>query len=123
MSKRILGLAILLPLLILLPGPGSALALKDGGGDPRPGSPDGPVFFVSDRSGKDSPAREYKDLQRELEGLMKEMKRLEKHLRHRFEKEVLPLMREEIKKLREWLKQFPLEKHDPEPGKTDKKRI
>lgn len=114
---------MLLTLLILLPDPGSAITLKGGRGDPKLGGPDSPVFFVSDRTGKDPPAGEYKDLQRELEELMKELKRLEKHLRHRFEKEVLPLMKEEIKKLREWLKQFPLEKHDTGPPDTDKKQI
>ncbi|MFH1350519.1 MAG: hypothetical protein ABII26_06230 [Pseudomonadota bacterium] len=56
---------------------------------------------------------EYSKLKEELERLMEEMKRLEKDFKDKLSKEILPLIRREIEKLRKRLKEFKIEGDEP----------
>ena len=81
---------------------------------------EGPVIYRVNE-GWNSPERDR--MERELEKLREEMKRLEKAYQEKFEKEILPRIRRELEKLRKWLKEFPLDEDDSVPSKTDKKQI
>jgi hypothetical protein len=62
--------------------------------------------------------KEYEELEEELKQLMEEMKRLEKELKTKIHKELLPLIRQEMERLRKWLEELHLDEDEPEPLKT-----
>ena len=69
-------------------------------------SPDAGRYFLGD---------EYPNVEEDLRALLEELKRLEKDLNERMRREVLPLIKEEIERLRKWLREFQLEEDDPGP--------
>ncbi|MBW1804316.1 MAG: hypothetical protein JRJ85_26730 [Deltaproteobacteria bacterium] len=77
---------------------------------------EGPFVYSIESTERDS-------IEKELDKLREEMKRLEKEFKEKFEKEILPRIRRELEKLRELLKEFPFEEEDSGPLKTDKKQI
>lgn len=58
---------------------------------------------------------EYDDVEKDLRALLEELRKLEEELDERIRREVLPLIREEIERLREWLREFQLEEDDVGP--------
>ena len=60
-------------------------------------------------------SEEYKTLQKELNRLLEELKDLEKDLKNKFQKEILPLLREEVEKIRKKLEEF-REKYKKQEG-------
>ncbi|MFP4036265.1 MAG: hypothetical protein ACLFUE_01960 [Desulfobacteraceae bacterium] len=54
-----------------------------------------------------------KDLEGELESLIKELKRLEKKGKKKLEEDVVPRIKQEIERLRELLQEFQEEKEEP----------
>lgn len=65
-----------------------------------------------------SKGKEYEELQKELKGLLEELKRLEHETREKFIKEILPQLKKEIEKLRERLRQWHPDSHEPERKRT-----
>ncbi|MFH1122448.1 MAG: hypothetical protein V1758_02195 [Pseudomonadota bacterium] len=63
-------------------------------------------------------SKDYEDIEKRLQKLLEELKRLEKDMEKRLRKEVLPHLRREIEKLRKWLRQFRMKDDDREPIKT-----
>jgi len=59
--------------------------------------------------------KEYEELKEELNELLEEMKRLEKEAESKIQKEILPLIKREIEKLREWLRKYHPEDDELEP--------
>ena len=78
---------------------------------------EGPFIYKA-KEGLNSPKRD--GIEKELDKLREEMKRLEKEFKKKFEKEILPRIRRELEKLRERLKEFPFEEKDSGPLKTDR---
>ncbi|MBN2123867.1 MAG: hypothetical protein JW821_06220 [Deltaproteobacteria bacterium] len=54
-------------------------------------------------------------IERQLKELLEELQLLEKDMREKFRKEILPHLKKEIERLREWLREFHPELRDPEP--------
>ena len=59
-----------------------------------------------------------KDLEQDLQALIQELKKLGKDANEKIQKEVLPRIREEIRKLREQLRDWQLEDGESEPPET-----
>ena len=77
------------------------------------------IISIADEKNGDPQTDEFNKLKEELERLVKEVKRLEKDLRDKISKELLPRIRKEIEKLRELLREFQRkEGNDSEPKKT-----
>ena len=67
----------------------------------------------------DTPGKgEAPQLEEEFQGLIEELKGLEKDAREKFRKEILPRIREEIRRLREKLREFELDDPPPETRNT-----
>ena len=73
------------------------------------------IFSADDKSNQSPQNKEYEELKEELKGLMEEMKKLEKETKNKVKKEILPLIRREIEKIRKWLKKFHPEDDESEP--------
>ena len=74
--------------------------------------------YASDKSNQDFKDKEYQELEEELKHLMEEMNRLEKEAKETIRKKILPLLKQEIEKLRKWLREFRLEEDEQGPLKT-----
>lgn len=72
------------------------------------------VLAAEDPAGEPD-AGETKTLEQELQGLIEELKGLEKDVREKVQKDILPRVREEIRKLREKLRKS---EPDNEPAET-----
>jgi len=72
------------------------------------------VFPISDSSEKAQKGEESKEIEEELKHLLEALKRLEKKARKKVKKEFLPLIREEMERLRKWLKEFPSSEEEPQ---------
>ena len=75
------------------------------------------VFSIAEKSNEVSQSKEYDELEAELKRLLEEIKRLEKDVKKKIQKELLPLIRREIEKLRKWLHEFHPD-DEPEPQKV-----
>lgn len=74
--------------------------------------------IASDREDQDSNKGNYEALEKQLKALSDEIKRLEKNVRDKIHKEMLPHLRKEIEKLKKWLKELRPEKERQEPVLT-----
>jgi hypothetical protein len=72
------------------------------------------VFSPSSSIGTDT-SREFEELEEELKRLMEELKRFEKETEEKIRKEVLPALKEEIEKLRQWLREYCPEQEESTP--------
>lgn len=54
-------------------------------------------------------------------GIHKDLEKLEKEAKDKMTKEILPYLREEIEKIKKWLKEFRLEKEKEDP--PERRRI
>jgi peptidoglycan hydrolase CwlO-like protein len=52
------------------------------------------------------------DLEKQLRLLLKDLEKLEKEAKEKMTKEILPYLRQEIERIKKWLKEFRLEKED-----------
>jgi hypothetical protein len=68
-----------------------------------------------DAADQNSKSKEYEELEEDLRALMEEMKRLERNFSEKIRKEILPLIKREIERLRELLRKFQLEDDEPKP--------
>lgn len=101
---------VLISVLALFAGPGKAWA----GPDRASG-----ILPVSEESGSPD-SKEADELEKELQGLIEELKALGKDVGKTFRKEILPRVREEIRKLREKLREL---EREEEPEGEDTRRI
>ncbi len=81
----------------------------------EPGPASHAVVVAEQDSGKEPDGGETKTLEQELQGLIEELKGLEKDVREKVQKDILPRVREEIRKLREKLRES---QPDDEPAET-----
>lgn len=61
------------------------------------------------------------DFEKQLRSLLKDLEKLEKEAKDKMTKEILPYLREEIEKIKKWLKEFRLEKEKEDP--PERRRI
>lgn len=101
---------VLISVLALFAGPGKAWA----GPDQASG-----ILSVSEESGSPD-SKEADELEKELQGLIEELKALGKDVGKTFRKEILPRVREEIRKLREKLREL---EREEEPEGENTRRI
>jgi len=58
----------------------------------------------------------YEDLEKRFKELLRELRKLESEAKEKLQKEIIPLLRKEIERLRQWLREFPFkEEQEPEP--------
>ena len=62
-------------------------------------------------------SEEFKELEEELERLMEELKRFEKEAEKTIRKDVLPALKKEIEKLRQWLREHYPDQEEAKPIK------
>ncbi len=63
----------------------------------------------------------HEDFEKQLRSLLNALEKLEKEAKEKMTKEILPYLRQEIEKIKKWLKEFRLEKqkeHQPERIRT-----
>jgi peptidoglycan hydrolase CwlO-like protein len=106
--RPLMAALALISVLVLSPGPGVVRA-----GLEREASGVGPE---SEKPGSPEAGGEAEQLEQELQGLIEDLKDLGKDVQETFRKEVLPRVREEIRKLREKLEE--LEKEEEKKGST-----
>ena len=58
----------------------------------------------------DQPKGLHEDFEKQLKSLLKDLEKLEKEAEEKMTKEILPYLREQIEKIKKWLKEFRLEK-------------
>ncbi len=77
-----------------------------------------PWIIAKDKPYETPGTGDHDELQNQLEGLMDELKRLEKDVRGKIQEEMIPLIRREIERLRKWLKELRHDKDPQEPVMT-----
>ena len=71
---------------------------------------------VAERFDRDAPDWGYGELEKQLKQLLQDLEKLEKDASEKLRKELIPLLKKEIEKLRKWLKEFQFrQKEKPEP--------
>ena len=103
--RTLKGALVLIPVLALFAGPGKAWA----GPDRISG-----IGPISEESGS-TVYGEAEELEKELQGLIEELKALGRDVQETFRKDVLPRVREEIRRLRERLREL---EQEEEPKDT-----
>ncbi len=73
----------------------------------------GPSFLPVLLSRSESDREEHTKLEEQLRVLLEELRVLEKEAKEKIQKEILPYLRREIEKLKEWLRDFQPRKEDP----------
>ena len=58
----------------------------------------------------DPPKDFHEDFEKRMKSLLKDLEKLEKEAKEKMTKEILPYLREEIERIKKWLKEFRLEK-------------
>jgi len=64
---------------------------------------------------------DHEDFEKQLRSLLKDLEKLEKEAKDKMTKEILPYLRQEIERIKKWLKEFRLEKEKEEP--PERRRI
>lgn len=75
-------------------------------------------IFSKDAEDKGADSKGYEELQNQLKALMDELKRLEEDAEDKIRKEMIPFIKREIERLREWLKKLRPKKDQEEPVMT-----
>ena len=71
---------------------------------------------VAEHPDRDAPDWGYGELEKQLKQLLQDLEKLEKDAGEKVRKELIPLLKKEIEKLRKWLKEFQFrQKEKPEP--------
>ncbi len=73
------------------------------------------VDGISDRA---SESEELKEIEEKLKQMLEEVKRLEKELKKKVQKELLPIIRQEIERLKKWLRELQPEDEETKPQKV-----
>ena len=76
------------------------------------------VFPMDNTADPDSRSKEYKAIEEQLKALLKELKRMEEKTEEKIRKEILPLIKKEIEKLKKKLREFRSGGDEPEPIET-----
>src|SRR4030042_2630800 len=63
----------------------------------------------------------HEDFEKQLRSLLKDLEKLEKEAKEKMTKEILPYLRQEIERIKKWLKEFRLEKEKDDP--PERRRI
>jgi hypothetical protein len=72
---------------------------------------DSPYTVGAEITGQRAQSKDFhEDLEKQLRSLLKDLEKLEKEAREKMTKEILPYLREEIERIKKWLKDFRLEK-------------
>ena len=58
---------------------------------------------------------DHEDFEKQLRSLLKDLEKLEKEAKDKMTKEILPYLREEIERIKKWLKEFRWEKEKEDP--------
>lgn len=90
---------------------------RKGAGDRKCFHPGGVSPFIE--FGSEEGSEEYKRLEEELDALLRELRRLERDVRDKLNQELIPLIRREIEKLHERLRNFRFKKQPPEERPKD----
>jgi len=90
----------------------------DRNGSEEDGRAPTPLIVSKDGEDENVDSEEYKELQDQLKALMDELKRLEKNAEDKIRKEMIPFIKREIERLREWLKTLRPKKDREEPVMT-----
>lgn len=61
---------------------------------------------VAERPGRDAPDWGYGELEKQLKQLLQDLEKLEKEANEKLRKELIPLLKKEIERLRKWLREF-----------------
>jgi len=67
---------------------------------------------------RDRSDKSYEDMERQLKSLMEDVRRLEKEAAEKIRRELIPLLRKEIERLRKWLRDLHLDGDEEEPVKV-----
>jgi hypothetical protein len=57
----------------------------------------------------------HEDFEKQLRSLLKDLEKLEKEAKEKMTKEILPYLRQEIERIKKWLKEFRLEREKEDP--------
>ena len=116
MSKRMIFYALILCVFFSYSGsPNATAGVRDASDDQACSTQ---VFAAAGESNPLPQTKEMDEIEKELKRLMEDVKRLEKVIKKRIQKEVLPHIKREIKKLRKWLRELQPEDDNPDPQKT-----
>ncbi|MEW6668433.1 MAG: hypothetical protein AB1512_24740 [Thermodesulfobacteriota bacterium] len=71
---------------------------------------------VAERLDRDRTDGSFEDMERQLRDLLQELEKLESEATEKLRKELIPMLKKEIRKLKKWLREFRFrEKEKPEP--------
>ena len=76
------------------------------------------VVSVDGISDQDSESEELKEIEEQMKQMLDEVKRLEGELKKKVQKELLPIIRKEIERLKKWLREFQPEDEEKKPRKV-----
>lgn len=111
MMKKMLFFVIILLGTFGYRGSGMALEIKV---DKEGGVSYGAVS-VDGSSDQDSESEELKEIEERMKQMLEEVKRLERELRKKVQKELMPIIRQEIERLKKWLRELQPEDEETKP--------
>jgi hypothetical protein len=114
MMKKMLLFVIILFATFGYRSSGMALEIKvdkEGGVSYRVISADG----ISDQ---DSESEELKEIEEQMKRMLEGLKRLERELRKKVQEELLPIIRQEMERLKKWLRELQPEDEEKKPQKV-----
>jgi TolA-binding protein len=76
------------------------------------------VVSVDASSDQDSESEELNEIEEQMKQMLEEVKRLERELRKKFQKELLPIIRQEMERLKKWLRELQPEDEETKPQKA-----
>ncbi len=76
------------------------------------------VVSVDRISDQDSESEELKEIEEQLKQMLEEVKRLEREIKKKVQKELLPIIRQEIERLKKWLRELQPEDEEKKPQKV-----
>jgi hypothetical protein len=76
-----------------------------------------PPSLTNRKEEEDGAQKEYEELEKDLQSLIEELKELEKDAREKIQRDVIPRLKEEIQRLRKWLREWELKEDAPDTKK------
>lgn len=76
------------------------------------------LISLEEKKNRDFLGEGVEDIEKQLKSLMEELKKLDKDVRGKVRKEVLPRLKREIERLREWLRKMEPKRDQDEPIRT-----
>lgn len=68
------------------------------------------LFLIGEQPGPDAESKGLEDIERQVKELLQELEKLQREATRKFRTEVAPQLQKQIEKLKEWLRDFRLEK-------------